>query len=79
MRVGLFEAKTRLSDLVERAKRGERITITKRGVPAAMLVPVDNQGEISVSEAIDQLLELRKTISLGGVSIQQLRDEGRKR
>jgi prevent-host-death family protein len=79
MRVGLFEAKTRLSDLVERAKRGERITITKRGVPAAMLVPVDNQGEISVSEAIDQLLELRKTISLGGVTIQQLRDEGRKR
>jgi prevent-host-death family protein len=79
MRVGLFEAKTRLSDLVERAKRGERITITKRGVPAAMLVPVDQQVEISVSEAIDQLLQLRKTISLGGLTIQQLRDEGRKR
>jgi prevent-host-death family protein len=79
MRVGLFEAKTRLSDLVERAKRGERITITKRGVPAAMLVPVDQQVEISVSEAIDQLLQLRKTNSLGGLTIQQLRDEGRKR
>lgn len=79
MRVGLFEAKTHLSDLVERAKRGERITITKRGVPAAMLVPVDQQASMSVSEAIDQLLELRKSISLGGLTIQQLRDEGRKR
>lgn len=79
MQVGLFEAKTHLSDLVERAKRGERITITKRGVPAAMLVPVDQQASMSVSEAIDQLLELRKTISLGGLTIQQLRDEGRKR
>lgn len=78
MRVGLFEAKTRLSDLVERARRGERITITKRGVPTAMLVPVDAQEQMSVGEAIDRLLELRKSISLGGYTVQQLRDEGRK-
>jgi prevent-host-death family protein len=78
MQVGLFEAKTHLSDLVERAKRGERITITKRGVPAAMLVPVDQQASMSVSEAIDQLLELQKTVSLGGLTIQELRDWGRK-
>jgi prevent-host-death family protein len=79
MNIGLFEAKTHLSDLVERARRGERITITKRGVPAAMLVPVEPQAEMTVSEAIDRLLELRKSVSLGGLTIQQLRDEGRKR
>jgi prevent-host-death family protein len=78
MRVGLFEAKTHLSDLVERAKRGERITITKRGVPTAMLVAVEPQAEMSVSEAIDRLLELQKTISLGGLTIKELRDHGRK-
>ena len=78
MKVGLFEAKTRLSDLVERAKRGERITITKRGVPTAMLVPVDEHAQMSVSEAVDRLLELRKSISLGGHTIKELRDYGRK-
>jgi prevent-host-death family protein len=78
MKVGLFEAKTHLSDLVERAKRGERITITKRGVPTAMLVPVDEHAQISVSEAVDRLLELQKTVSLGGLTIKELRDMGTK-
>lgn len=31
--VGLFDAKTHLSSLVERVARGERITITKHGAP----------------------------------------------
>lgn len=37
--VGLFEAKTHLSDLVARAEAGEVITITKHGRPVARLVP----------------------------------------
>ncbi len=78
MQVGLFEAKTHLSDLVERAKRGERITITKRGVPTAMLVPVDENRQLSVSEAVDRLLELQETVSLGGLTIKELRDAGRR-
>ena len=37
--IGMHEAKTRLSSLVERAEAGEEIVITRRGVPAARLVP----------------------------------------
>jgi hypothetical protein len=33
--VGIFEAKQKLSELVERASRGERIRITRRGKVAA--------------------------------------------
>jgi len=36
----LYEAKTRLSRLVDRAAKGEEITIAKAGVPLARLVPV---------------------------------------
>jgi prevent-host-death family protein len=39
--VGTFEAKTHLTRLLERVAKGERIVITNRGKPVAMLVPPD--------------------------------------
>ena len=38
--VNLYEAKTRLSELVERAARGEEVVIAKAGQPKARLVPL---------------------------------------
>lgn len=38
--VNLYEAKTQLSRLVERAAGGEEILIAKAGVPVARLVPL---------------------------------------
>ena len=38
--IGAFEAKTHLSTLLERVSKGEKITITRHGTPAAMLVPI---------------------------------------
>jgi len=38
--VGSYEAKTHLSELLKRVSKGERITVTKHGVPIAELVPV---------------------------------------
>jgi prevent-host-death family protein len=37
--VGTLEAKTHLSELLERVARGERIMTTNRGKPVPMLVP----------------------------------------
>jgi prevent-host-death family protein len=42
--VGMHEAKTQLSRLVERAEAGEDILITRRGLPAVRLVP-ERRGE----------------------------------
>lgn len=39
--VGTFEAKTHLTQLLERVSKGERIVITNRGKAVAMLVPPD--------------------------------------
>ena len=36
--VGAFEAKTKLSELLDAVERGEEVTITRRGEPVARLV-----------------------------------------
>jgi prevent-host-death family protein len=38
--VNIYDAKTRLSELVDRAAAGEEIVIAKAGVPTARLVPL---------------------------------------
>ncbi len=79
--VGSFAAKTHLAELLERASRGERITITRRGKPVAMLVPPVVGDAPDVSELVERMLELRRRAGprLGkGLSIQMLRDEGRR-
>jgi prevent-host-death family protein len=38
--VGLFEAKTHLSELVGRAEQGEEVIITRHNKPVAKLVPI---------------------------------------
>ena len=43
--VTLYEAKTHLSGLVDRAAGGEEIVIAKDGVPRARLVPLTVRGE----------------------------------
>ena len=40
MQVNIYEAKTRLSELVEQASQGETIIIAKAGTPLAKLVPL---------------------------------------
>ena len=40
--INIYEAKTRLSELVERAASGEEIIIAKAGKPRARLVPMPN-------------------------------------
>ena len=38
--VGLFEAKTHLSEYVARAERGEEVIITRHNKPVAKIVPI---------------------------------------
>jgi prevent-host-death family protein len=40
MRVNIHEAKTRLSELLNRVESGEEITIARAGTPIARLVPI---------------------------------------
>jgi prevent-host-death family protein len=79
--IGSFAAKTHLAELLERASRGERITITRRGKPVAMLVPPAAADASAAAAVVDRMLEHRSQAGprLGkGLSIAMLRDEGRR-
>ena len=47
--IGLYDAKTHLSSLVERAAAGGEIVITKSGRPRARLVPLEDSRPQRVS------------------------------
>lgn len=76
--IGAFEAKNRLSELLQVVENGEEVTITRHGRPVARLVPVDQSDRAKVREAIEWLKETRKERTLGGLNIKDLINEERK-
>ena len=76
--VGAYEAKTHLPRLLERVGNGERITITKLGVPVAMLVPADGARARPLVETIVALREFRHGRRLDGLRLKDLIAEGRR-
>jgi len=67
MQVNLYEAKTRLSELVDQAHAGQTVIIAKAGTPMAKLVPLDPptkskikfgllKGQIEISPDFDDSL-----------------------
>lgn len=77
--VGAFEAKTHLSDLLDRVSRGEKITITRHGVPAAMLIPVEEtRAKLTHEEIVDGMRKLRKRVKTGKMSVRGMVAEGRR-
>jgi prevent-host-death family protein len=75
--VGIFEAKQKLSELVERASRGERIRITRRGKVAAEIGPAE--GTAHLSELFARIEEIRKRSKKPkNVTVKQLIEEGRR-
>jgi prevent-host-death family protein len=76
--IGALEAKTHLSRLLNEVARGETIVITRHGRPIARLAPIEGSSRDDRRRAIAQLKELRKGQSLGGLSLRELIDEGRR-
>jgi prevent-host-death family protein len=76
--VGSFEAKTHLSALLERVARGERILITRHGVPVAMLIPPGGPTAGDPRETVQKLKAFGKGKKLKGLSVRQLIEEGRR-
>ncbi len=77
-KVGSYEAKTHLPQLLNRVQQGEEITITRRGVPIAKLVPVNRTSRKEIQEAIEEIRSLRKGFTTGGISIKEMIEQGRK-
>ncbi len=76
--IGTFEAKTHLTQLLERASKGERILITNRGKPVAMLVPPETAAKRDAAQVGREMLAYRDRVqrSLGAASFRDVAHEG---
>ena len=75
--VGAYEAKTNLAKLLTRVTRGERITITRHGLPVATLQPVRPAKGTSAQQVISELKAFRRDHRLEGLSLPEMIAEGR--
>jgi prevent-host-death family protein len=75
--VGTFEAKTHLARLLERVSKGERIVITNRGKPVAILIPPEAQPGRDTAKIGREMLAYRDRVkrSLGGKSFREMAHE----
>ena len=76
--IGLFEAKQKLSELVDRASAGERIGITRRGKLAAVLVPA--RADADLKDVFARIEEIRKNTKPlpKGLTVKDFIEEGRR-
>ena len=81
--IGAYDAKTRLSEPLDRVARGAHIVITRQGKPVARLVPEGGHDRAAAHAAVARIRALRAEIREQGVNltdgeIRALRDEGRR-
>jgi prevent-host-death family protein len=76
--VGIFEAKTHLSQLLDDVERGEEIVVTRRGKPIAHIVPAPDDRREKAKAAAARIRELRKGLTLDGATLKELIEEGRR-
>lgn len=78
MDIGIYEAKSRLSQLVEKAEAGEEIVLTRRGRPVARIVNVGPSRRPSRSALLRKIQALSRRVRIpANVSIKDLVSEGR--
>src|ERR1700719_3884226 len=76
--VGTFEAKNKLSELLDQVEHGAEIVITRRGKAVAKLVPAEpGFDREKAKRAIAGLLKASKGVRLRGLKIKDLVNEGR--
>jgi prevent-host-death family protein len=76
--VGAFGAKNTPSALLDQVERGEEIIITRHGRAVARLAPLT--GAVSREEAraaAERIREMSKGVTLGGLKVKDLINEGR--
>lgn len=73
----VYEAKTKLPDLIKQVQQGERVTITNRGEPVADLVPSAARAAQQIKEAIIAIKAMR-TARINQAQFAKMRARGRR-
>ena len=76
-KIGSYEAKTKLPEILRRVEAGESFTITNRGKPVVDVVPSRSDGRSRVQTVIDTILAARKH-PVSDQALAEFRQTGRK-
>ncbi len=76
--IGSYEAKVHWSRLLDEVAKGEVITITKHGVPVAELRPANGARRRKAEDVVEAFQRFAEKNTLGGISIKELIEEGRR-
>ncbi len=70
--MGIYEAKSKLSALCEKARAGEEIVITRNGIPVAKLVSPDSPNRKEALNAVRAIHDFRKNHLLRSSSHEEI-------
>jgi prevent-host-death family protein len=76
--IGAFDAKAKLSELLRAVKRGQRYTITLRGVPIADLIPSERAVSYNTQIAVERMHNIKKVRGVSNEMIKEWIIEGRR-
>jgi prevent-host-death family protein len=77
--IGFYEARTHLSELLDQVAKGKKILITRRGKPAALLLPPPKAAKKDVRQVIEEFkaYSKRQARTLGNLTVREMIEEGR--
>ena len=76
-KIGSYEAKTKLPEILRRVESGEAFTITNRGKPIADVIPSRSSDRLKAEAAIANIIKARKH-KISDSELDELKDSGRK-
>jgi prevent-host-death family protein len=76
--IGVFEAKAKLSQILQEVKRGKRFTITVRGHSIADLIPSESANFLDAKTAIENMKNISKVKGVSDKTLIDWINEGRK-
>jgi prevent-host-death family protein len=77
-RIGIYDARSKLSELIERVQSGEEVVLTRHGEPVACLVPEKRRQKRSRAATVARIRALARKLDIRDIDIRKLIEEGRR-
>ncbi len=77
-KIGAYELKTHLSEVLDAVEHGQTVIVTRHGKPIARILPSQDAEREEVSRAVKSLLNFPRKRLPKGVTIRSLIEEGRR-
>ena len=77
-RIGIYDARSKLSELIERVQAGEEVVLPRHGEPVARLVPEKRRRKGSGAAAVARIRALARRLNIRDVDVRKLIEEGRR-